>query len=66
MGPLARRAADLQRYPSRVASGTVSDPEARKTAEVDVAVFGRSEGDRDMLLAIGEAKWQETMSTSQS
>ena len=51
-------------YLSRVASGTVSDPEARKTAEVDVAVFGRGEGDRDVLLAIGEAKWQETMSAS--
>jgi AAA+ ATPase superfamily predicted ATPase len=51
-------------YPVRVASGTVSDPEARKTAEVDVAVFGRSAGDRDVLLAIGEAKWQETMSAS--
>ncbi|MGH3264352.1 MAG: AAA family ATPase [Trebonia sp.] len=49
-------------YPARVASGTVSDPQARKTAELDVAVFGRSEGDRDILLAIGEAKWQETMS----
>src|SRR6516165_8829352 len=34
------------------------------TAEVDVAVFGRGEGDRDVLLAIGEAKWQETMSAS--
>jgi hypothetical protein len=45
-------------YPVRVTSGTVSDPEARKTAEVDVAVFGRSEDDRDVLLAIGEAKWQ--------
>jgi uncharacterized protein len=51
-------------YPARVASGTVSDPEARKTAEVDVAVFGRSEDHRDVLLAIGEAKWQETMSAS--
>lgn len=51
-------------YPVRVASGTVSDPEARKTAEVDVAVFGRREDDRDVLLAIGEAKWQETMSAS--
>jgi uncharacterized protein len=51
-------------YPARVASGTVSDPDARKTAEVDVVAFGRSEGDRDVLLAIGEAKWQETMSAS--
>jgi hypothetical protein len=33
-------------------------------ALVDVAVFGRSEDDRDVLLAIGEAKWQETMSAS--
>jgi hypothetical protein len=50
-------------YPVRVASGTVSDPDARKTAEVDVAVFGRREDDRDVLLAIGEAKWQESVST---
>lgn len=50
--------------PSRVASGMVSDPQARKTAEVDVAVFGRGDDDRDVLLAIGEAKWQETMSAS--
>jgi hypothetical protein len=31
---------------------------------VDVAAFGRSDDDRDVLLAIGEAKWQEIMSTS--
>jgi hypothetical protein len=51
-------------YPSRVASGTVSDPEARKMAEIDVAVFGRSDSDRDRLLAIGEAKWQENLTTT--
>jgi AAA+ ATPase superfamily predicted ATPase len=51
-------------YVSRVASGTVSDPQARKTVEVDVAAFGRDEDDRDVLLAIGEAKWQEVMSVS--
>jgi uncharacterized protein len=51
-------------YPVRVASGTVSDPDARKTAEIDVAIFGRSDGDRDTLLAIGEVKWQEHMTTS--
>ena len=52
-------------YVSRVASGTVSDPEARKTVEVDVAAFGRGDdNDRDVLLAIGEAKWQEVMSVS--
>lgn len=50
-------------YPTRVASGTVSDPGARKTAELDVAVFGRDGGDRGTLLAIGEAKWQESMTT---
>ncbi|MGH3300859.1 MAG: ATP-binding protein [Streptosporangiaceae bacterium] len=49
--------------PVRVASGTVPDPHARKTAEVDVVVFGRGEDNRDVLLAIGEAKWQETMTT---
>jgi uncharacterized protein len=51
-------------YLSRVASGTVSDPGARKTVEVDVAAFGRGDGASDALLAIGEAKWQELMSVS--
>jgi AAA+ ATPase superfamily predicted ATPase len=51
-------------YPVRVASGTVSDPEARKAAEVDVAAFGRSGSGRETLLAIGEAKWQERVTTS--
>jgi uncharacterized protein len=51
------------RYPDRVASGTVSDPDARKTLQIDVAVFGRDDDNRNTLLAIGEAKWQETMAT---
>ena len=52
-------------YVSRVASGTVSDPEARTTAEIDVVAFGRGDNqDHDVMLAIGEAKWQETMSSS--
>jgi hypothetical protein len=51
-------------YPVRVASGTVADPGARRTAEIDVAAFGRDGSDRDTLLAIGEAKWQESMTTS--
>lgn len=51
-------------YVGRVASGTVSDPEARKTMEVDVAAFGRGDDDHEMLLAIGEAKWQEVISAS--
>lgn len=50
-------------YPDRVASGTVSDPGAGKTLEVDVAAFGRDDDNRDTLLAIGEAKWQETITT---
>jgi uncharacterized protein len=51
-------------HPARVASGTVSDPDARKTAEVDVVVFGRSDDNQDTLLAIGEAKWAETMTST--
>ncbi|MGD0606953.1 MAG: ATP-binding protein [Streptosporangiaceae bacterium] len=49
------------RYPDRVASGTVSDPGAKKTLQIDVAAFGRDDQDRGALLAIGEAKWQETI-----
>ncbi|MCT2594171.1 ATP-binding protein [Streptomyces sp. N2-109] len=45
--------------PSRVASGTVSDPVARTSHELDVAVFGQGENGGERLLAIGEAKWQE-------
>ncbi len=48
-------------YVSRVASGTVSDPAAKTSHEIDVAVFGRDNTDREALLAIGEAKWNETM-----
>jgi hypothetical protein len=49
--------------PVRVASGTVPDPDARTTAEVDIVCFGRGDNNQEMLLAIGEAKWQETMTT---
>lgn len=52
------------RYPARVASGTVSDPGAKKTLEIDVAAFGRDGDNRDTLLAIGEAKWQEAITMS--
>lgn len=52
------------RYVGRVASGTVSDPAAQKTLEVDVAAFGQDEEGRDTLLALGEAKWQETITAS--
>ncbi|GAA0948316.1 AAA family ATPase [Streptomyces rhizosphaericus] len=48
-------------HPSRVASGTVSDPGAKTSHEVDVAVFGRDTDERETLLAIGEAKWNDIM-----
>jgi AAA+ ATPase superfamily predicted ATPase len=50
-------------FATRVASGTTADPAARKTAETDVAVFGRDGNDRNRLLAIGEAKWRDGMTT---
>ncbi|MFJ8142450.1 ATP-binding protein [Streptomyces sp. NPDC096013] len=46
---------------TRVASGTVNDPAAKTTHEVDVAVHGESHEGRQTLLAIGEAKWSDTM-----
>jgi len=46
---------------TRVASGTVPDPSTNKTLEADVVVFGNDDGGREKLLAIGEAKWQETI-----
>ncbi len=48
-------------WPVRVAAGTVNDSANRATAQVDVAVFGHTEGGRPPLLAIGEAKWNDTM-----
>jgi AAA+ ATPase superfamily predicted ATPase len=44
-----------------VESGTVAEPAAKARHEVDVAVFGRDGNGRKTLLAIGEAKWNETM-----
>ncbi|MFF7392537.1 ATP-binding protein [Streptomyces scabiei] len=46
---------------TRVAGGTVNDPAARTSHEVDVAVHGESQEGRQVLLAIGEAKWSEVM-----
>jgi AAA+ ATPase superfamily predicted ATPase len=52
---------------SRVAAGTVNEPAAKTTHELDVAVFGsrddggHGDGGRGTLLAIGEAKWNDTM-----
>ena len=48
-------------HPSRVAAGVVNEPSARTGHEVDVVVFGRDDHDREVTLAIGEAKWNETI-----
>lgn len=47
--------------PARVGHGVVHDPKARIGHEVDVAVIGIADGSRPPLLAIGEAKWNDTM-----
>lgn len=46
---------------SQVGSGLVNDPEQKKSHEVDVAAFGNDADGRRVLLAIGEAKWAETI-----
>lgn len=48
---------------SHVGSGLVNDPERKKSLEIDVAAFGNDAGGRRVLLAIGEAKWAETIGT---
>ncbi len=47
--------------PARVANGTVYDPATRTGHELDLAVIGASDGGKPPLLAIGEAKWNDTM-----
>ena len=49
---------------SQVGSGLVNDAEQKKSHEVDVAVFGNDPTGRRMLLALGEAKWAETLGTA--
>lgn len=46
---------------SQVASGTVADPASKSSHEVDVAAFGRDDDGREILLAIGEAQWNDTI-----
>jgi len=50
-------------YPNLVGTGTgtVNDPAHRATHELDVIAFGLDDDDRRRLLAIGEAKWGETI-----
>lgn len=47
--------------PARVGHGVVHDPKTRTGHEVDVAVVGIANGAKPPLLAIGEAKWNDTM-----
>ncbi|OPC81340.1 ATPase [Embleya scabrispora] len=47
--------------PARVGHGVVHDAKARVGHEVDVAVIGIADGGRPPLLAIGEAKWNDTI-----
>ena len=46
---------------TRIAAGTVNDPAARTSHEVDMAAYGEAAGGREALLAIGEAKWNTVM-----
>lgn len=48
-------------FPYRVGSGTVNDPAARTSHEVDVVAYGLDDDNRQPLLAIGEAKWGDIM-----
>ncbi|MEY9966707.1 AAA+ ATPase superfamily predicted ATPase [Streptacidiphilus sp. MAP12-16] len=51
----------LGALPARVGHGTVNDAARRTGHEVDVAVVGIADGVKAPLLAIGEAKWNDTM-----
>jgi len=48
-------------YPNHVGSGTVNDPATKTTHEIDIVAFGLDDDNRRPLLAIGEAKWGETL-----
>jgi AAA+ ATPase superfamily predicted ATPase len=47
--------------PARVGHGIVHDPRSRSNHEVDAAVIGIADDGKTPLLAIGEAKWNDTM-----
>jgi uncharacterized protein len=49
-------------FPSRVEPGTVNDPAAKRTRQIDVPAFAVGDDGRKAVVAIGEAKWHETMS----
>jgi AAA+ ATPase superfamily predicted ATPase len=47
--------------PHRVGAGTINDPARKTSHELNAVVFGLDETNHTPLLAIGEAKWGETM-----
>ncbi|MEV5985027.1 ATP-binding protein [Streptomyces sp. NPDC052051] len=47
--------------PIEVSYGTVADPEARTSHEIDVVVRGAVGQDNGVLLSLGEAKWEQVM-----
>ncbi|MDR3079771.1 MAG: ATP-binding protein [Streptomyces sp.] len=47
--------------PIEVSYGTVADPEARTSHEIDVVVRGAVGQDNGVLLSLGEAKWDQVM-----
>lgn len=51
-------------HPHRVAASVVNDPAAKTSHAIDLAVFGRDKSDHDILLAIGEVKWNTAMGLS--
>ncbi|MGN9785559.1 ATP-binding protein [Nonomuraea sp. ZG12] len=48
-------------FPHRVGSGTVNDPAARTSHEIDVVAYSLDDDNRQPLLALGEVKWGDIM-----
>ncbi|WP_067682196.1 AAA family ATPase [Nocardia miyunensis] len=51
----------LEELPAKVGHGVVHDTATRTSHGIDVAVIGVADGGKPPLLAIGEAKWNDTM-----
>lgn len=50
--------------PVRVQAGTVHDAASRASHQLDVVAFGLADAAPDPVIAIGEVRWNEVMSTS--
>ena len=50
--------------PVRVQAGTVHDAASRASHQLDVVAFGLADADPEPVIAIGEVKWNEVMSTT--